>query len=353
MTWHDGIRRLLSRRTARRVVIIGAGVTELVRAIALAEVGWKVVVLDENRWDTRDSRSAVLRADDLEALDRIAVESDVLRESVPFPGEVVNIGRDTLPPFLFGRRSPRARILPYAHLREILLERAFTEGVALRLGQRAVGIRQRGAAAVVDLADSSSVAGGSVIGPDSADSLLRTAVEGVPSAEHRSADEESTTALWSISGRTPLRILDPALRRRAEEGATLAAASGRSWLTAQRIDPVDDEVLFWTARHTAPLGLPGEGSLRTPTQLALVDAVRCFRRSSFLASTVLTASFQIGMRELDQHTSALGTLGSPLAMLTSSRSGSGPGYALEHSSLGALTLCEAIRVSPPRTRLRG
>lgn len=288
-------RRRQERMAARRVAVVGGGVSGLVAALALQQVGYRVTVFERSSAAADDLRSVTLTGRDLRALDDLAVGGEVLRESVPFLQEVVSLGAAPAPRGWEPQSPQDARIMPRVVLRTILEEHSRLAGVEIERGRGVLSVIPSGAVARLHLEGGGVRTARHVIGADGPESAVRASLIAgrssleLPGGARREDD-------WILEGRSRWAAMPRGLRERLDGGATLVAARGDTWFFAQVDDPADPETVAWTAGARDSADPSAEDHGATVRQGVVVAALRAIRSVSGQAADLIAASVRVGLR---------------------------------------------------------
>ncbi|NBE92338.1 hypothetical protein FE391_06055 [Nonomuraea sp. KC401] len=158
--------------TDTQVVIAGAGPTGLMLACELGLAGVDVLVLERLAGpQTVESRGSGLHIRTMEALDQRGLLDRFLergrpRQGVHFSGLRLDLSGVTT-------RHPYVLVISQSEVERLLAERAAELGVRLRRGAEVVGFTQDETGVTVELADSSRVRAGYLVGCDGGRSTVR------------------------------------------------------------------------------------------------------------------------------------------------------------------------------------
>src|SRR5215207_3858114 len=145
-------------RTARPVVVVGAGPVGMTAAAALAHAGVPVVVVELNPEPRPDWRASTFHAATLELLDTIDITEQMHAEGLVVPTYQFRDRRDGLVAEFDFRlladetRFPYRLQLNQQHLVRMLYDRLLADpAVSVRFGIRVTGLRLEGAGPVVEM----------------------------------------------------------------------------------------------------------------------------------------------------------------------------------------------------------
>lgn len=166
----------------QHVAVVGAGITGLATAIALARGGVEVDIIEASEELTTVGSGISLQANALQAFAHLGVWDQVRREGYPFDGLVLRLpgpGADVI-----SRREeptgasdmPSAMGIPRAALARVLFDRAIALGARGRFGMRAAGVEQRAGAASVRVGEELIGTYDLVIGADGLHSAVRESI---------------------------------------------------------------------------------------------------------------------------------------------------------------------------------
>jgi 4,5-epoxidase len=160
---------------APSVLVVGAGPTGLVAALALAVSGVRCRLIDRRASPTADSRALGCQPRSMEILAALGVAESIQRDSEPLAGSVVMRGPKTLvtigwvPP---DAPYPHTSVFPQPALEEVLRRRLAEFDVDVEWNSEFAGLDDQGMAA---LADGERVPSNWIVGCDGAHSRVRDA----------------------------------------------------------------------------------------------------------------------------------------------------------------------------------
>ena len=196
------------------ILVVGAGATGLTAAVALAQWGRKVVLIDNQPEAANTSRAAVVHARTLEVLQKLGVADDLVSRGIKSPLFTIRDRDRVLVPVRFDALPssfPFSLMVSQAVTESVLLARLQSLGGAVLRPRSLKSLRQDpdGVSALLD--DGSEVRAAYVVGADGMHSTVREAVgiafDGGSYAEsfaladvHLSADLSADEVILYFSG---------------------------------------------------------------------------------------------------------------------------------------------------------
>ena len=184
------------------VIIVGAGPVGMTTAVALAEAGHSVIIVDKEGASQNTSRAAVVHARTLEVIQDLGVAERLIEAGLPLTNFTFRAGDKVLMPLDFSRLCttfPMVLFISQAETERQLNRRLQDLGVSVRRPRKVVAVTQDKGGVTVGLDDGTTLRARYVIGADGQQSTVRRLVGiSFESQGHRTTTDAASFVLADV-----------------------------------------------------------------------------------------------------------------------------------------------------------